>query len=267
MYEEYLSFAIDIAKEAKVINEKYFDKSMEKGYKEDKTIVTTADKEINDYLIKMVKEKYPDHCVLGEEASMGKSEKMWICDPIDGTAMFARGIPTSVFSLAYAEDGVPLVGVVYDVFTDNLYTAIKGKGAFCNGKEIHVSDVSLDDMSSVCHYDMWPKAEYNIYDVIKELGKKTYFVSIGSIIRASVAVARGEFTACIFPGTKGKNVDMAAVKVIVEEAGGRVTNFYNKEDKYDRDIHGSIISNGIVHDEIYETIVKHCNICNDIMQI
>ena len=181
--------------------------------------------------------------------------------------MFARGIPTSCFSLALVIDGVPTIGVVYDVFTDSLYTAIKGEGAYCNGNKIHVSDIQLDDMRSVCHYDMWPSAKYNIFDVIKELGKKSYFVSIGSIIRASVCVASGEFVACIFPGTVGKNCDIAAVKVIVEEAGGKVTNFFNKEDRYDKDINGAVISNGIVHEEIINELVKSGNIYNDVSQI
>lgn len=267
MYKEYLDFAVSIAKEAKKINEKYFGKAMESGYKNDKTVVTIADKEINEYLIKRVKEVYPEHAVDGEEEKFGDSDYKWVCDPIDGTAMFARGIPTSVFSLALVIDGVSTVGVVYDVFTDNLYTAIKGEGAYRNGVKIHVSDIELNDMRCVCHYDMWPSCKYNIYDVIKELGKKAYFVSIGSIIRASVAVASGEFVACIFPGTVGKNCDIAAVKVIVEEAGGRVTNFYNEDDRYDQAINGAVISNGVVHDEIIRELSKSGNIYNDVSQI
>ena len=73
MYREYLDFSISIAMEAKKINEKYFNKAMESGYKNDKTIVTIADKEINDYLIKRVKEVYPTHAVDGEEEKFGDS--------------------------------------------------------------------------------------------------------------------------------------------------------------------------------------------------
>lgn len=264
MMDEYLEFAIDIAREAKKINEKYFGKVIESDYKSDKTIVTIADKEINRVLIDRVKEKYPSHAVDGEEEKFGTSKYKWVCDPVDGTAMFARGIPVSVFSLAFVVDGVSQLGVVYDIFTDKLYTAIKGKGAFCNGKKIKVSDVDLDDVRCVCHYDMWPMSEYNIFDAIKELGKKAYFVSLGSIIKASMAVANGDFSACVFPGTKGKNCDIAAVKVIVEEAGGRVTNFYNDEDRYDESINGAVISNGVVHNEIIRQLRKSCNIYNDI---
>lgn len=255
--EEYLEFAKNIAKYAKEIMLKYFNEDNGATYKGDRTIVTIADKEINSYLIEQVKQKYPTHSVDGEEEKFGESEFVWVCDPIDGTAMYARHIPVAVFSLALVVNGEPQVGVVYDVFTDNLYSAIKGKGAYKNGKEISVNDYSVSDMRSVAHYDMWKKTQYNICDVIKELGKKTYFVSIGSIIRASMCVAEGNFTFAIFPGTIRKNCDIAAVKVIVEEAGGIVTDLFGNEQRYDRDINGAIICNRTVYGGVLETIKKY----------
>lgn len=257
MEEEYLEFAKDIAKKAGEIMQKYFNIDNGASYKGDKTIVTLADKEINSYLIERVKEKYPNHSVDGEEEKFGNSNYVWICDPVDGTAMYARHIPVAVFSLALVVDGTPIVGVVYDIFTNNLYTAIKGKGAYKNNTKIKVNDIPLDDMRGVSNFDMWKNAGYKIYDVIKELGEKTYFVSIGSVIRACVCVASGEFNLAIFPGTKNKNCDIAAVKVIVEEAGGKVTDFFGNEQRYDKDINGAIISNGIVHEEVLNCINKY----------
>lgn len=67
-------------------------------------------------MIKKVKEQYPNHAVDGEEEQEGKSNFVWVCDPVDGTAMYARHIPVAVFSLALVIDGVPNVGVVYDPF-------------------------------------------------------------------------------------------------------------------------------------------------------
>lgn len=260
--EEYLEFAKGIAKYAGKIMLKYFNSDNGATYKGDKTIVTIADKEINSYLIEQVKAKYPTHSVDGEEEKFGESEYVWVCDPIDGTAMYARHIPVAVFSLALVVKGSPKVGVVYDVFTDNLYSAIKGKGAYKNGKPINVNDYSLDDMRSVAHYDMWKKTHYNIYDVIKELGKKTYFVSVGSIVRASMCVAEGNFTFAIFPGTRRKNCDIAATKVIVEEAGGIVTDFFGNDQRYDKAINGAIICNKVVFNEVLESIKKYMIICN-----
>jgi len=253
---EYLEFAKEIAFEAGKIMLKYFNAKDISSYKGDKTIVTLADKEINTYLINKVKEKFPTHSVDGEEEQFGKSDYVWVCDPVDGTAMYARHIPVAVFSLALVVNGESKVGVVYDVFTDTLYSAIKGEGAYKNGEKMIVNNYELDDMRSVSNFDMWPEADYNIYDIIKELGKKTYFVSVGSVIRGCMCVASGEFNLGIFPGTKRKNCDIAAAKVIVEEAGGRVTNLFGEDQRYDTDIKGAIISNEKVHSEVVETIKK-----------
>ena len=254
--KEYLEFAKDIAYEAGKIMLKYFNAKDISSYKGDKTIVTLADKEINTYLINKVKEKFPTHSVDGEEEQFGKSDYVWVCDPVDGTAMYARHIPVAVFSLALVVNGESKVGVVYDVFTDTLYSAIKGEGAYKNGEKMIVNNYELDDMRSVSNFDMWPEADYNIYDIIKELGKKTYFVSVGSVIRGCICVASGEFNLGIFSGTKRKNCDIAAAKVIVEEAGGRVTNLFGEDQRYDTDIKGAVISNGKVHSEVVETIKK-----------
>ncbi len=255
--EEYLDFAKSIAYEAGNIMIKYFNEDNHSTYKQDKTIVTKADIEINQYLIDKVKETFPTHSVDGEEEKFGKSSYVWVCDPIDGTAMFARHIPVAVFSLALVVDGTPVVGVVYDPFTKNLYHALKSKGSYKNDKPIHVSDIKLGDMRSVCHYDMWNKSEYNIYDIIKEIGENTYFVSIGSIIRACMCIADGDFNLAIFPGTKNKYCDMAAVKIIVEEAGGKVTDLFGNDQRYDQEINGAVISNNVIHEEVLSVIKKY----------
>lgn len=171
--------------------------------------------------------------------------------------MYARHIPTAVFSLALVVDGKPIVGIVYDVFTDSLYTAIKGKGAYKNDVRISVNDIELRDMRSVANFDIWPLCDYNIWDVLKELGKETYFVSVGSVIRACMCVASGEFTCAIFPGTKHKNCDIAAAKLIVEEAGGIVRDFSGNEQRYDRDINGAIVANSVVYDKVLDTLKKY----------
>ena len=203
--EEYLDFAKDIAKHAGEVMIKYFNQNNGANYKGDKTIVTLADTEINSYLIKRVKEKYPSHSVDGEEEQFGKSDYVWVCDPVDGTAMYARHIPVAVFSLALVVKSEPIIGVVFDPFTNSLYTAIKGKGAYKNEEKIMVNDYELDDMKTVCHYDLW----------------------------------------------------VGAVKVIVEEAGGTVTDLFGNEQRYDESINGAVISNGKVHNEVIETIKKY----------
>ena len=255
--EEYLEFAKDIAQYAGEVMLKYFKENNGASYKGDKTIVTLADTEINTYLIAQVKEKYPSHSVDGEEEQFGKSDYVWVCAPVDGTAMYARHIPVAVFSLALVIRGESKVGVVFDPFTDSLYTAIKGKGAYKNGEKITVNDYQLEDMKTVCHYDLWVGADYNISKVVQELANKTYVIGLGSIIRACMCIASGDFTLAIFPGTKHKNCDIAAVKVIVEEAGGMVTDLFGNEQRYDQSINGAVISNKKLHNKVIETIKKY----------
>ena len=257
MDNKYLKFAIDIASEAGKVMLKYFTNDNGASYKYDQTIVTKADIEINSYLIKKVKETFPTHSVDGEEEQFESSNYVWVCDPVDGTAMYARHIPVAVFSLALVVKGQSMVGVVFDPFTDSLYTAIKGKGAYKNVEKITVNDYELDDMKTVCHYDLWVGADYNISNVLQELGNKTYIIGLGSIIRACMCVASGDFSLAIFPGTKHKNCDIAAVKVIVEEAGGTVTDLFGNEQRYDESINGAVISNGKVHNEVVETNKKY----------
>ena len=81
------------------------------------------------------------------------------------------------------------------------------------------------------------------------------FVVFG--LRASMCVANGDFNVAVYPGMKHKNCDLAAAKVIVEEAGGKVTDLFGNEQRYDESINGAVISNSKVHDEVVATIKKH----------
>lgn len=250
--EEYLEFAKSIALRAGEIMIHYFDLGEKGREKADKTLVTKADEEINQLVISEVAKKFPSHGVFGEEASSkNNSSKLWSCDPVDGTTQFAKGIPVAVFSLAYVENGVPLVGVVYDPFTKRLYFASKGSGAFLNNKTIRVSKKVLNYQAMI-DLEWWPEAEYELYLPLHNLTMETsaYVLAIGSVTQATMKVASGDYEGCIFAGTKGKSVDLAAAKVIVEEAGGKVTNLFGDDQRYDGDIKGGIISNGLVHDGI-----------------
>ena len=99
-HQEWLDFAKSVALEAGDIMRKYFGKKPDSHFKANNTIVTVADEEINDLVIKRVTERYPAHDIDGEEASQCHGSKyVWACDPIDGTASFAMELPISVFSM------------------------------------------------------------------------------------------------------------------------------------------------------------------------
>ena len=254
---EYLDFAIDFARTAGKIMQDNFHADKGISYKSDHTIVTKVDTQINQLLIQEVEASFPGHCVQGEENSQGTGRYVWVCDPVDGTAMYARGVPVAMFSLALVVDGTPVIGVAYDPFMEALYSAEQGKGAFCNGQKLQVNDLALGDQRVVANFDFYPFAEYDFGDVLRALDRQNYFVSLGSAVHACMCVASGDFAFSIFPGTTGKNYDIAAAKVIVEEAGGHVTALFGQEQRYDQDINGAIISNGRVHGELVEVIKQH----------
>lgn len=256
--KEYLDFALEIAEFAKKEMLEHFDSEVSFDFKKDRTVVTEADKRINHYLVEKVHERFPNHCVVGEEESDSQHKKqMWVCDPIDGTGVYADGIPVSVFSLAYVVDGVPQVGVVMDPFLNKCYTAIRGEGAFCNGKPIHVNDKHLGDLGYRVNFEMWNHSKFNTLSVVGDLLKVARISCIGSVARSCMAIASGHFSCDLFPGTEHANCDMAASVLIVEEAGGKVTDFYGNPQRYDQDLQGAIITNGISHDEVLQKVKKH----------
>ncbi len=254
--QEYLTFAKGLALEVGEAMRQYFGTKPGAHLKADNTIVTIADEEINQLVIDRVRAAYPDHDIDGEEASsLGGARYVWACDPIDGTVPFAMEFPISVFSLALVADGRPEIGVVYAPFSDHLYYAVRGGGAFMNDQPIRVNEKVLE-RGAVMNVDWWRDAGWDVMQVAHDLACKTgvYVLSPGSTTHAAMLVARGEYVASLFPGVKGKNVDIAAAKVIVEEAGGKVTDIFGDEQRYDRDIRGAVVSNGIVHDEIIKRI-------------
>lgn len=253
---EYLAFAKSVALEAGEIMRKYFGKQPDSHLKADNTIVTVADEEINQLVIDRVRAAYPEHDIDGEEASDRRgSDYVWVCDPIDGTATFARELPVSVFSLALVVDGLPEVGVVYAPFSDHLYWAARGQGAFMNDEQIHVSNKTFGQMAEI-NVDWWPSAEWDVMRAIHRLAydKGAYVTAPGSTTHAAMLVARGAFVASVFAGSKGKHVDIAAAKVIVEEAGGKVTDLFGEDQRYDGDIRGVVVSNSVVHSEIIHAL-------------
>ena len=254
---EYLEFAKKIAKHAGSIMKEYFElEDQGTEFKSDRTPVTEADKKINSYLIEQVKKEYPLFGVNGEEEKYyPEREYVWVCDPIDGTSQFTRKVPVSMFSLALVFKGEVLVGVTYDPFLDEMFTAIKGEGAYCNGKRIHVNQKKLGELGCSIDYCMWDKAKYDTLEIVKEIRSLSKTCQVGSTVHASMLVARGRISAEIFPGTSHGNCDMAASKLIVEEAGGKVTSFHGHDQKYNQDIDGAILSNGVVHEKLISIIL------------
>ena len=258
MLNDYLEFAKEIALYAGKIMLEFYNDNINLDYKEDKTVVTLVDKKINSYLIEKVKEKYQNHSVIGEEESLKKDSKyVWVCDPLDGTGMYVNHIPVFVFSLALVHNGEPIVGVIYNANEDKMYSAIKGEGAYCNNVKIHVNDKDLGDLGYRTNIEIFNNNIIDEVSLLKELKSSSKISSIGSVARSCMAIATGDFSCDIFPGTSHGNCDLAASYLIVTEAGGKVTNIYGEEQRYDSDIKGAIITNGISHEKVLQKVRKH----------
>ena len=258
---DHKEFAIDFAKKAGAVMKKYFAIGVAKKYKvdENNSPVTAADLEINSALIDAIREAYPTHSILAEEESFftePRGDYLWICDPLDGTRPFAMGIPVSVFSLALTKDGESLLGVIYDPFTDRMFVAEKGKGATMNGVPIHVTDRKTLK-GSQGDVEFTRKGKYDILDLPRFLLSEhdvTSIAKIPSIVYVSAMVAVGQLDFVVFPMTTAH--DIAAVKVIVEEAGGKVTSMMGNEQRYDYDntIDGALVTNGHIHEELLKAV-------------
>lgn len=254
---ELMVFAVDLAREAGNIMHKYFlrdDKHVE--IKSDKTVVSAADLEINELLIKRVQEHFPDHGVLGEEEQWyPERSELWVCDPIDGTDAFITGIPVAMFSLAFVVAGEPRVAVAFDPFQDKLYSAVKAGGALCNSEPIHVSQhkqLKKAKIGTVASMATIVRGQ-DVFRALLDAGVIGR-AAPGAVFQGSL-VATGKMDAYLFPGPGAH--DIAAIKLIVEEAGGRVTDIYGKAQSYNTAIKGAIVSNGKIHEAIVG-VVRGC---------
>jgi len=266
-YDGYLNFAKELAKDSGDIMNRYFRAhDISTTIKSDNTPLTVADTAINNLVIEKVKTKYPDQGVIGEEASSNENASMlWVVDPVDGTIPFSLGFPFSSFSLGLVDkrDGQPLVGVIYDPFLDNLYSAVVGRGSYLNDTRIHTSkqETLQNSYVSICG-SFKEDAKTGLYigsgDYIEALsGKGAKYLSLLSQAYSAARVAAGELVVSLF--SYGSPWDSAASAIIITEAGGVVTDLDGKNRRYDRFGKGCILSaNQKIHQELLRA-AKHAN--------
>ncbi|MCL2587323.1 MAG: inositol monophosphatase [Firmicutes bacterium] len=249
---EYMEFATRIAHEAGDIMLGYFNQSDITTIKDDNSLVTIADTAVNSYLIEQVKKYYPTHGILGEEESHNPgSAIVWVCDPIDGTSNFSRGIPMFAFSLALMIDGAVVLAVAYDPILKNLYTAIKGQGATKNGEKLITKKRPLSDPRAYAG-NANTAASASFHAEMRKHLPTTRYNSYGAIVPELMQVAEGGtvFWADNFPWREKYFIDIAAAQLIVAEAGGRVTDFAGNEIPPRTAAVGFVASNDLVHDEV-----------------
>lgn len=249
-YTNELEVAVQIAREAGPIMLKYFDIDQEIEIKDDKSYVTIADKLINTMVIERLKESFPIDGVIGEEESnteYGMGRK-WFCDPIDGTAGYIWGTPTAMFSLALVIDGVPIVGVAFDPFLNKMYTGIRGGKSFCNERELCVSNNEITNgiVAITGSIKSIPNTKY--FEKLKQ--DKIRMATFSGAVYKCCLIARGRFLGYIENGVNAH--DVAAMHVIIENAGGKITSIDGSPLDYARPFKGAIVSNEVVHEKLVE---------------
>ena len=254
-YQKELDIAKAIAREAGDIMCRYFDGDQQRQIKSDGTPLTIADTTINSMVVRRLAEALPNDGVIGEEESntdYGDGRK-WFCDPIDGTKAFTWGVPTAMFSLGLVVDGHSVLGVTYEPMIDKLYWAVRGHGAFCNGRPIHVNSQTLEEGilgTTSSHYRIRKEAPY--FDELLE--RRINMATFSGAVAKCARVAEGRFVGYIEELVNA--YDMAASHVIIEEAGGRITDLDGNEYDYTKPFRGTIVSNGVVHDELVQIVAK-----------
>lgn len=248
------SFCETVARRAGRIMVRYFYESKDVGWKEDNTPVTVADRRINQHVVDMVAEHYPDDAVLGEEQSSvdNTADTVWVCDPIDGTTPFSHGIPTATFSMARVENGTVTNAVIFDPWEDRLYYADEDVPTIVNGEGVQANQAtSLEN--TVVGFEASSRSPYDITEVETMLERRgVNILRLMSSNYAGMLIASGELTGVIYAGDKP--FDGAAVKGVVEGAGGAVTDLGGEEQRYDEELQGYIASNGAAHDTLLDLV-------------
>ncbi|NQT06263.1 MAG: inositol monophosphatase [Candidatus Omnitrophica bacterium] len=254
---EFLNVAVKAAKAAGKIHLKYFDKDLKtksKGRSFD--LVTVADTETEKRIVSEIRSFFPDHNFLGEEDTYKKtgSKYTWIIDPLDGTNNFAHHVPIFCVSIALAKGDEVILGVIYDVTRNELFHTEKGKGAFLNKKRISVS--SAENLRKAIlitgfYYDRGDEMVMTL-DTVKRflelqvMGIRRFGAAALDLCNIACGRASGFWEFLLNPW------DFAAGKLLVEEAGGRVTG--PKGEDIGLKPSFLIASNGKIHSKMLEII-------------
>lgn len=200
--------------------------------KADRSLVTDADQAVQDFLMDQIARRFPGDAVISEEtqkdpqrhASVAKATRCWVIDPIDGTRNYVRRVPMFTVAVALLLDGSPNVGWIYNPMTDYMYSAAKGAGAWLNDTRVGVAEGPTDGDVFVAlpsgREEPLPRV---VHDWIDRMVQR----ATGSTALNMALVGSGAADAAF--GNKSKLWDMAAGTIIVQEAGGIVTDHAGRE--------------------------------------
>lgn len=227
-----IDFMTKTAREAGEIIRQHFGHARMVRTKSDRgDVVTQADLDSDRLIISRVREAFPEDGILTEESgvlSRPAGKRVWIIDPLDGTRNFSRGVPFFCVSIGVIQNGRPIAGVIYDPIHDELYQAVEGQGAFLNGEPLHVCEE--DDLELIMVNMAWTKTTSDhrsfMPSAVRLVEHTNYTRRYGSAALSLAYAAAGRLHATVLVDLKPW--DVAAGMLIVEEAGGTVTDFHSQ---------------------------------------
>lgn len=222
-------------------------------------LVTQFDHAAEKAIIQFIRDKFPDHAFLAEESGASACEEapvLWVIDPLDGTTNFAHNIPLFAVSIGALVKGVVQVGVIYIPMTNELFVAVRGEGAYMNGIHLQVSqtkDFTKSVGATGFPHDIGENTSYYMDRLVSIAQKCRPIRDLGSaaINLAYLAAGRVDF----YWIDSLQPWDVAAGKLLVEEAGGKVTHYNGTPHNLDHDS-SLLASNGSLHSELLN-ILKH----------
>lgn len=247
---DYLHIAIEASKVGAKVALKYFENPLEILRKEDKSPVTIADKETEKEIMNYILGQDPGTKFVGEESGGSiKEREFWIIDPIDGTRSFIRGLHHWCIMIAYVKNGDPLVSVLYFPIPNFVYTARKNNGSFLNGKRINVSEINDLELAYLGFSN--PKS-YKEKTGLLNLITKVENSRSPETTYSTCLVAEGKFDICI--DNQAKDWDTIPVKLLIEEAGGKLSNMEGRN--WTHGDKGYIATNSALHNKVLEIFLN-----------
>jgi myo-inositol-1(or 4)-monophosphatase len=262
----FVGIASEIAREAGALLKDFYEKGVKTEYKGDVDLVTEADRASEALIKRRLAEAFPEHGIYGEEGTRERmsGEYRWYVDPLDGTTNFAHGFPAFCVVLGLErrtpgltddEDGEMLAGVIYDPLRGELFSAERGKGAWLNGRPIHVSKArKLQEALTATGFPSQKRHRSPNVHFYHEITLRSHGVR-----RAGSAALDLAYVACgRLDGYWEFNLnpwDTSAGYLLVEEAGGTVTHFDGG--KFTLDSREVLATNGLIFEElkaVFETM-------------
>jgi myo-inositol-1(or 4)-monophosphatase len=248
-------FAMDLARKAGALLKEKFNQKHEINYKGDINLVTEADKMSEDLIIEAISRNFSDHGILSEESPViaGAGKMRWIIDPLDGTTNYAHGYPVFCVSIALENEGIIVLGVIYDPLREEMFVAVRGEGTYLNEKKLqvsYVSNLSRSLLATGFPYDIRESKDNNLNFFNAMAIKVQAIRRTGAAALDLAYLAAGRFDG--FWELKLKPWDTAAGCLMVEEAGGVISDIAGQ--KWHLQLPSLLASNALIHEQMIEAL-------------